>query len=71
MLDEVQKISGWSEVVKRLWDEDTREARSLKVVILGSAPLLVEKGLSESLAGRFELFRLPHWSFPEMRQAFG
>lgn len=71
VLDEVQKISGWSEVVKRLWDEDTREARSLKVVILGSAPLLVEKGLSESLAGRFELFRLPHWSFPEMRQAFG
>ncbi len=70
-LDEIQKISGWSETVKRLWDEDTRAGRPLRVVILGSAPLLMQQGLTESLAGRFEILRLPHWSFSEMREAFG
>ena len=71
VLDEVQKVPGWSETVKHLWDADTHTGRPLKVVLLGSAPLLVERGLSESLAGRFEMVRLPHWSFAEMRQAFG
>ncbi len=71
VLDEVQKIPGWSESVKRLWDEDTRRKRRVKVVVLGSAPLLIQRGLSESLAGRFEVLRLPHWSFAEMREAFG
>ena len=70
-LDEAQKIPGWAETVKRLWDEDTRAKRPLKVVLLGSAPLLVQQGLTESLAGRFEVLRLPHWSFTEMREAFG
>lgn len=69
-LDEVQKIPGWSEAVKRLWDEDTRAKRILKVILLGSAPLLVQQGLTESLAGRFEILRLPHWSYAEMREAF-
>jgi len=71
VLDEIQKIPGWSETVKRLWDEDTRARRALKVVLLGSAPLLIQRGLTESLAGRFEVLRLPHWSFAEMREAFG
>jgi len=71
VLDEIQKIPRWSEAVKRLWDEDTRARRPLKVVVLGSAPLLVARGLTESLAGRFELLHLPHWSFAEMRAAFG
>lgn len=71
VLDEVQKVPRWSELVKRLWDEDTRAALPLKVVLLGSAPLLVQKGLTESLAGRFEILLLPHWSYPEMREAFG
>jgi uncharacterized protein len=71
VLDEVQKVPGWSETVKRLWDEDTRKGNALKLVVLGSAPLLVERGLTESLAGRFEVLRLPHWSFAEMREAFG
>lgn len=70
-LDEVQKIPGWSEVVKRLWDEDTRARRALKVVVLGSSPLLVQQGLTESLAGRFEMVYVPHWSLTEMRKAFG
>ncbi|MHB8398143.1 MAG: ATP-binding protein [Candidatus Limnocylindrales bacterium] len=71
VLDEVQKIPHWSEAVKRLWDEDTRARRSLAVVLLGSSPLLIQRGLSESLAGRFEVLRLSHWAFGEMREAFG
>lgn len=71
VLDEIQKIPDWSESVKRLWDEDTRRGRPLRVVLLGSAPLLVQRGLTESLAGRFEILRLPHWSLAEMRAAFG
>jgi len=71
VLDEVQKVTGWSEAVKRLWDEDTRKKCPLKVILLGSAPLLIQRGLSESLAGRFEVLHLPHWSAEEMRQAFG
>ncbi len=71
VLDEIQKISGWSEAVKRLWDADTAHGVSLKVVLLGSAPLLIQRGLTESLAGRFEVLRLPHWSYAEMRAAFG
>ncbi len=71
ILDEVQKAPNWSEVVKRLWDEDTRRRRPLKVVLSGSAQLLIGRGLTESLAGRFELLHVPHWSFAEMRTAFG
>ncbi len=71
VLDEIQKIPAWSETVKRLWDEDGRRKRPLKVVLLGSAPLLIARGLTESLAGRFETLRLPHWSYAEMREAFG
>lgn len=71
VLDEIQKIPDWSETVKRLWDEDTRARRPLQVVVLGSAPLLIARGLSESLAGRFETILLSHWSLQEMRAAFG
>jgi predicted AAA+ superfamily ATPase len=71
VLDEVQKVPGWSEVVKRCWDADTAARLALKVVLLGSAPVPVQRGLTESLAGRFELIRVPHWSYPEMQAAFG
>jgi len=71
VLDEVQKVPGWSVVVKRLWDEDTAKGVSLKCMLLGSSPLLVQKGLTESLAGRFEVLHVTHWSFAEMRDAFG
>jgi len=70
-LDEVQKIPGWSDIVKRLWDQDSRARRPLKVVLLGSAPLLMQQGLTESLAGRFEILHVPHWSYAEMHAAFG
>lgn len=71
VIDEVQKIDNWSEVVKKEWDRDTREKRNIKVLLLGSSRLLLKKGLTESLAGRFELIRMGHWTFPEMREAFG
>lgn len=71
VLDEVQKISGWSEAVKRLWDEDSAIGLELHVIVLGSSPLLVQRGLTESLAGRFEIIPITHWSFWEMKKAFG
>jgi len=71
VLDEVQKITGWSETVKRLWDEDSANDLPLYVIVLGSSPLLVQRGLTESLAGRFEIIPVTHWSFDEMNRAFG
>jgi hypothetical protein len=71
ILDEIQKIPRWSESVKRLWDEDTLSRKSLYVLLLGSSPLLMQKGLTESLAGRFEVIHVAHWPFNEMRDAFG
>ena len=70
VLDEIQKISHWSESVKGLWDNDRDNNSPLRVVLLGSAPLLMQQGLTESLAGRFELIRLNHWSYSEMAEAF-
>ncbi|MCQ2294588.1 MAG: AAA family ATPase [Bacteroidales bacterium] len=71
VIDEIQKIDNWSEVVKREWDLDTFNGVNLKVVLLGSSRLLLKKGLSESLAGRFELIRVGHWNYAEMKEAFG
>lgn len=70
VIDEIQKIDNWSEVVKQQWDKDTREHVNIKVILLGSSRLLIQKGLTESLAGRFETFYLGHWSFAEMETAF-
>lgn len=71
VIDEIQKINNWSEVIKSLWDEDTNKGRKLKVILLGSSRLLMQQGLTESLAGRFENTYLGHWSFNEMHDAFG
>ncbi len=71
VLDEVQKVRGWSETVKRLWDEDRRKGVSLAVLLLGSSALVLQHGISESLAGRFRLHRCMHWTFPECATAFG
>lgn len=70
-IDEIQKIPNWSETVKRLWDEDTRQNIQVKVILLGSSRLLLQQGLTESLAGRFELTYIGHWSWREMQAAFG
>ena len=71
VIDEIQKIPAWSTTVKKLWDEDGRNGLALRVVLLGSSSLLLQKGLTESLAGRFEVLRLSHWTYQEMSKAFG
>jgi predicted AAA+ superfamily ATPase len=71
ILDEVQKIAQWSVAVKALWDADTAAGLNLRVMVLGSSAALMQQGLTESLAGRFEVVRVPHWSFTEVREAFG
>jgi predicted AAA+ superfamily ATPase len=70
IIDEVQKISSWSNLIKKLWDEDSRNHLNLKVIILGSSPWLMQKGLTESLAGRFEIIPITHWNFKEMHDFF-
>ncbi|MGB1108774.1 MAG: ATP-binding protein, partial [Gammaproteobacteria bacterium] len=70
VLDEIQKIPRWSDIVKGLWDADRAVGRKLHAVVLGSSPLLMQQGLTESLAGRYETIRMSHWSFLEMFQAF-
>lgn len=70
-IDEVQRVARWAEAVKALWDEDTRQGTALKVVLSGSAPLLVGHGLGESLAGRFERVVVPQWTLAETQAAFG
>lgn len=71
IIDEVQKIPNWSDVIKKLWDEDTKNKLNLQVIILGSSPWLMQKGLTESLAGRFEVIPITHWTYQEMHDAFG
>jgi predicted AAA+ superfamily ATPase len=67
VVDEIQKIPNWPETVKSLWDAHPHR---LRVVLLGSSSLQIQSGLSESLAGRFELTRIYHWTFSELKQAF-
>lgn len=71
VFDEIQKVANWSEYVKREWDADTMNNVNIKVVLLGSSRILLEKGLSESMMGRYEIIKLGHWSYKEMREAFG
>ena len=71
VIDEIQKIANWSEVVKKEWDFDSFNNINIKVLLLGSSRVLLEKGLSESLAGRFEEIRMSHWSYQEMKDCFG
>ncbi len=71
IIDEIQKIKNWSETVKQLWDTDTFNKINLKIILLGSSGLMLQQGLHESLAGRFELIKVPHWSYTEMHECFG
>ena len=71
VIDEIQKIANWSEVVKKEWDDDSFNDRNIKVLLLGSSRVLLEKGLSESLAGRFEEIRMSHWSYQEKHEYIG
>lgn len=71
VFDEIQKIPRWSDTVKGLWDADRAVACPLHVVILGSSPLLMQSGLHESLAGRFEPWRSRGTAIPSSGVRFG
>lgn len=71
VIDEIQKIKGWSEIVKKEWDDDSFNDRQVKLLLLGSSRVLLQSGLSDSLAGRFEEIRMGHWRYAEMRDCFG
>jgi len=71
IIDEIQRIHDWARYIKIQWDKDSFTNTNIKVVILGSSQLMIQKGLSESLAGRFEVTYLPHWSYSEMQESFG
>ena len=71
IIDEIQKLDNWSEIVKEQWDLDTKENNNIKIILLGSSRLMIQKGLTESLAGRFEVTYVGHWSFSEIEEAFG
>src|SRR5574344_1378319 len=71
IFDEIQKVTNWSEYIKKEWDADSWNDVNIKVVLLGSSRMLIQKGLTESLVGRFQLIRIPHWTYKEMRDAFG
>jgi predicted AAA+ superfamily ATPase len=68
LLDEIQKVDQWSETIKKNWDEDIRKKIFIRVVLSGSSSLSIQKGLSESLAGRFEIIAATHLSFAEFRE---
>ena len=70
VVDEAQKIPHWADVAKKMWDEDTRSKCPLKILITGSSSLLLQKGMEDSLMGRFEVLHSPHWNYAECRQAF-
>ncbi|MBC7464786.1 MAG: ATP-binding protein, partial [Bdellovibrio sp.] len=60
-----------SETVKKLWDQQKRQKKTkIKILLLGSSSLEIQKNLSESLTGRFELIRAYHWSFEESKDIF-
>lgn len=71
VIDEIQRLKQWSEIVKKEWDADTFHDVPIKVVLLGSSRVRLEKGLAESLKGRFEAIKMSNWSFIEMQEAFG
>jgi len=70
VFDEIQKVEGWSERIKVLFDED-RKKRNLRVILLGSASLSIQRGLTESLTGRYEIIPAHHWDYLECNHAFG
>lgn len=70
VIDEIQKVHNWAEGVKTLWDEEKRRSNPIKCILLGSSSLDIQKGLTESLTGRFQLISAHHWNFSESKAAY-
>jgi predicted AAA+ superfamily ATPase len=71
VVDEIQKIENWAEAVKSLWDEDQKNRKSVPCILLGSSSLEIQRGLTESLTGRFQLIRAYHWNYRESHAGYG
>lgn len=71
IIDEIQKVENWAEIIKSLWDEDKKNKKPIPCVLLGSSSLDIQKGLTESLAGRFKLIQAYHWNFHESSEGYG
>jgi predicted AAA+ superfamily ATPase len=71
VIDEIQKCENWSAVIKKLWDEDKRNKQTFPCILLGSSSLEIQKGLTESLTGRFQLHKAYHWNHEESKKAYG
>lgn len=71
VIDEIQKCENWSAVIKKFWDEDKRNKKNFPCILLGSSSLEIQKGLTESLTGRFQLHKAFHWNHEESRKAYG
>ncbi|MGZ3743149.1 MAG: ATP-binding protein [Pseudobdellovibrionaceae bacterium] len=71
VIDEIQKCYNWAEVIKSLYDETKRKKLRVRCVLLGSSSLEIQKGLTESLTGRFQLNQAYHWNFMESKEAYG
>ena len=71
IIDEIQKCENWPEIIKSLWDEFKRKKIELKCVLLGSSSLQIQKGLTESLTGRFQLIYAYHWNYKESHDGYG
>ena len=70
VIDEIQKVHNWAETIKALWDDEKRRPNPIACILLGSSSLDIQKGLTESLTGRFQLTRAHHWNFSESKAAY-
>ncbi len=70
VIDEIQKVENWSETAKKLWDQQKRTGTKIKLILLGSSSLEIQKGLSESLTGRFKLHTVHHWNLDESHRGY-
>lgn len=69
-IDEIQKSHNWAEAIKALYDESKRIKKLFPCVLLGSSSLEIQKGLTESLTGRFQLIRAHHWNYQESKKGY-
>ncbi len=68
VIDEIQKISNWAEIIKKLWDDQKLKQTQIKLLLSGSSSLSLQRGMTESLAGRLEVIYVPHWDYHESNQ---
>ncbi|MBI2376975.1 MAG: ATP-binding protein [Deltaproteobacteria bacterium] len=71
LLDEAHLLADWAPRLKGAWDRFRRIKAKVHVVASGSSSLHLARGSRESLAGRFELLTLTHWSARSMADVFG